>query len=451
MKNSVISKIKLNKNDNLNSIVKKNGLYSIVLRFLSVLLSFWSIRVAFEFTGSQQIYGLWLTILSVISWLGLLNGGMGNGLRNKLSEAIATNNISHAKTYVSTSYIFISILAISSCLIFAFVTVFVDWRVSFNASYIPKTEFTMLFSIIVISYFFQIILSTLNAICFAHNHSTLPSLFLFFSNVLYVMCLYILKIFDVKGLIILGITYCTTTLVVLIIANIYLFSDKYSNIRPSLSFFDRKYIKSLIGNGTKFFLLEVAAMVIFTTDSLIINHVAGSQEVATYQLVMKLFNLFLIISGAVMVPLWSAYTHAYSTGDIEWIKRTLKKLLLITGIIFVSIIIFSFFINPILNIWMNNKIIASNLLISVIAGYTIINIWSNLFAYFLNGTGKIKGQLITVVSGAIVNVPLSLFLSKNLSWGATGVVVGTIISLLPFAILGPINSYIVIKKASKSF
>ena len=90
----------------------KNAVYSLVLKVLSVCLSFWSVRVAFDFTGSQQIYGLWLTILSVISWLGLLNGGMGNGLRNKLSHSLATNNYKNARAYISTSYVFIAMISL---------------------------------------------------------------------------------------------------------------------------------------------------------------------------------------------------------------------------------------------------------------------------------------------------------------------------------------------------
>jgi O-antigen/teichoic acid export membrane protein len=450
MKSSIMSKIQLDKKDSLTSVVRKNSLYSLGLRILSTFLSFWSVRVAYDFTGSQQIYGLWLTILSVISWLGLLNGGMGNGLRNKLSQAIATNNIQNAKAYVSTSYTFISVIAIVCCIIFGVITSFVDWRIVFKANYIPQADFILLFSTIVISYFFQLILSTLNTICFAYNNASLPYLFTFFSNLLYVICLYILKIFNIKGFLILGFVYCITNLIVLLLANVFLFSDKYRDIKPSLSYFNKKYIKELMGNGVKFFLLEISALVIFTTDSMVINYVVGSKEVTIYQLVMKLFSVFLLVSGTIMLPLWSAYTHAYSKGDIAWMRKTLKKLLFMMIPFSLGIIMFSFLVNPILKIWMGNKVIAPNVLIFVIACYTIINIWSNIFAYFLNGINKITGQLITVGGGAIINIPLSILLAKNLELGAIGVVIGTILSLFPFAILGPIISYRVIKKASKT-
>ncbi|MBE2943852.1 hypothetical protein HPK10_11505 [Anoxybacillus flavithermus] len=448
MRSSIISKIKLDKEDSLTLVVRKNSLYSLVLRVLSIFLSFWSVRVAYDFTGSQQIYGLWLTILSVISWLGLLNGGMGNGLRNKLSQAIATNNIQNAKAYVSTGYVFISAIAVACCILFVIMTCFVDWRTAFNASYIPKDEFVLLFSTVVISYFFQLILSTLNAVCFAYNQSTLPSLFTFLSNLLYMVCLYILKIFNINGLFILGFVYCITILVVLLLSNIFLFSSKYSDIKPSLSYFNKRYIKELMGNGIKFFLLEISAVIIFATDSMVITHVVNSKEVAIYQLVMKLFSVFTIFSSIIMVPLWSAYTHAFSKGDIGWIKKTMKKNLFLMIPLIIGVITFTFLVNPLLRIWIGEEIIASKALIWVVAVYTIITVWSNIFAYLLNGINEINGQLLTVGLGAIVNIPLSIYISKNLGYGTVGVVIGTILCLVPFAIFGPIKSYLVIKNVN---
>jgi O-antigen/teichoic acid export membrane protein len=448
MKSLLISRIKLNKTESLSAIVRKNSFYSLILKVLSILLSFWSIRVAFEFTGSQQIYGLWLTILSVVSWLGLLNGGLGNGLRNKLSQAIATNNIQNAKIYVSTSYVFITVIAITCCIIFTVVTLFVDWRYAFNATYISKTEFLLLFLVIVISYFFQLILSTLNAVCFANNQSTLPSLFIFLSNLLYVICLYILKLFNIKGLLILGFVYCLTILVVLLFANLFLFSRKYEEIKPEVSYFNKLYIKELIGNGVKFFLLEISAVIIFTTDSMVITHVVGSEEVTIYQLVMKLFSVFTIVSSTVMVPLWSAYTHAYSKGDIKWIKLTMKKMLTFSIPLILGILIYSLLVNSLLKIWIGNNIAASYFLVLTIAMYIIISIWSNFFAYFLNGINKINGQLLMVGIGAILNIPLSIYMAKEMELGTIGVVLASIISLIPFAIFGPIFSLLEIRKVS---
>ncbi|WP_026692801.1 MATE family efflux transporter [Peribacillus kribbensis] len=447
MINLISSKIKINKNDSLTTLVKKNAIFSLVLKVLSVFLSFWSVKVAFDFTGSQKIYGLWLTILSVISWLGLLNAGMGNGLRNKLSQALATGNNKDAKVYVSTSYVFISFITVGCIIIYFIINFLVDWRRLFGADYISKIQFTTLFSVVVISYFVQLTLSTINAICFAFNRSTLPSLFTFISNASYVISLYILSFFGNGGLVILGITYSSSIIIVLLLANIYLFSAKYSDIKPNIKYFNRKYVQELMGNGVKFFFLEIAAVIIFATDSIIITHLVGTAEVAIYQLVMKLFSVFMIASSTIMVPLWSAFTHAYSKGDIQWIRKIINKILLLVIPLVIGVTLFSFLVNPVLKIWVGNSISASKTLIFIVALYVVINIWSNIFAYFLNGVNKINGQLLTVGIGAIANIPMSILLGQHL--GSVGVVLATVICLIPFSVLGPISTYKVINAANK--
>lgn len=444
MINLIVGRIRANKSDSLGTIVRKNAIASLLLKVLSVLLSFWSVRVAFDFTGSQQIYGLWLTILSVLSWLALLNGGLGNGLRNKLAYALSVNDYESGKAYVSTAYVFIIIIAFVASIIYLVLNSFVDWRVLFNSSYISSSEFNVLFSFLVLSYFIQLILSTVNAICFAFNKATLPSVFTFVSNFIYVISLYILKYFGFQGIFVLGLVYSASIIIILIIANVYFFSREYAAIKPNLNYFNVKYIKELAGNGIKFFLLEISAVIIFATDSIIITHVTGSNDVTIYQLVMKLFSIFTIVSGAIITPLWSAFTHAYGKKDIYFIKSVVKKIILMFIPLVLGVFLYGAFINPVLKIWINENIEASISLIVIVGIYIIINIWSNFFAYFLNGINRINEQLIIVGIGAILNIPLSFWLSDL--FGASGVVLSTVICLLPFSIIGPILTYRSIKQ-----
>lgn len=65
--------------------------------------------------------------------------------------------------------------------------------------------------------------------------------------------------------------------------------------------------------------------------------------------------------------------------------------------------------------------------------------WVNLFNIVLNGTGKIKLQMFAWIFAAIINIPASLFFVKILNFGVVGIVLGTITSLIPLAILSPIQ------------
>ena len=63
-------------------------------------------------------YGIWLTLTSIIAWFISLDFGLGNGLRNKLAEALAVNDLKLAKIYTSTTYAYLTIFVAFFYIIF---------------------------------------------------------------------------------------------------------------------------------------------------------------------------------------------------------------------------------------------------------------------------------------------------------------------------------------------
>ena len=79
--------------------------------------------------------------------------------------------------------------------------------------------------------------------------------------------------------------------------------------------------------------------------------------------------------------------------------------------------------------------------------YTVISVWNNIYAFFVNGIGRIKPQLYSAIVAGLINVPLSIYFAKYLVLGISGVILGTIVSLFLFSIIGPIQSYYILNKS----
>ena len=67
-----------------------------------------------------------------------------------------------------------------------------------------------------------------------------------------------------------------------------------------------------------------------------------------------------------------------------------------------------------------------------------------VFVSFINGVGKIKLQLYTIILMMIINIPLSILLAKNMGLGVSGVILATSISLLFTAVLRPVQYFKII-------
>ena len=80
----------------------------------------------------KEQYGIWLTLSSIIGWFSFFDIGLGHGLRNKLSESLAENDLVKAKTYVSTTYAILILIFSSLLLLFFVVNPFLNWTKGMN-------------------------------------------------------------------------------------------------------------------------------------------------------------------------------------------------------------------------------------------------------------------------------------------------------------------------------
>jgi O-antigen/teichoic acid export membrane protein len=109
-------------------------------------------------------------------------------------------------------------------------------------------------------------------------------------------------------------------------------------------------------------------------------------------------------------------------------------LLLVTG----ASIFLVIFHQGILDVWVgDNKVVPGWLLTVLMALYAFILNYSNIYSYYLNGIGQIKFQSIIAVIQAIIIIPVCLALTSVFHMGLSGIILGMIISMLPFAALGP--------------
>ena len=83
---------------------KQNILAMFAIKGVGLLISFLYIPLLLH-TLNTVDYGVWLTLTSIVSWISFFDIGLGNGLRNKLCEAISINDIQKARELVSTAYV----------------------------------------------------------------------------------------------------------------------------------------------------------------------------------------------------------------------------------------------------------------------------------------------------------------------------------------------------------
>ena len=424
---------------------KKNILIALFMKGGSVLISFVLVPLTINYINPVQ-YGIWLTLSSIILWFSFFDVGLGNGLRNKLAESLAQEDFEKAKIYVSTTYAAVAMIICPFIIIFVIVNQWLDWTVILNTDKNMAQELSTL-ALVVFSFFgLQFVLQLINTVVTGNQQPSRVTMFTFFHNLLALTIIYLLTQFTDGNLIYLGFAIGSAPVVVLAIASIWMYRSEYKDFRPSIKFIRFESIKDLMGLGIKFFILQVNYMVVFQSGNIIITQLFGPEQVVPYNLAYKYFNLIPMGLGIIMIPFWSAFTEAWVKGDIDWVKSTFKKLQYIwVGLILLSFLMF-LFASTFYYFWVGEEISVPWQLSFVMMFYVILYAWNNIHTAFLNGVGKVNMQLIFSLAAAILNIPLAIYLGKQL--GIHGVILAPILLGLVNLIWMPIQVSRVMNKTA---
>ena len=209
-------------------------------------------------------------------------------------------------------------------------------------------------------------------------------------------------------------------LIIYLIAYPITFYKKFPELRPSLKYFRKEMVGELLGLGFQFFILQIAGIIIFASSNFVISKVLSPAQVTPYQVAYRYFSLTMMIFTVIGVPFWSATTDAYERGDIDWIKKSMKRLHMILIAIFLALVLMVAVANFVYRIWVGSEIVVPMSLTIGMALYLLIVITSLCYSYFLNGFGYLRLQLITTIISAIIYIPLAITLGHR--FGTTGIV-----------------------------
>jgi O-antigen/teichoic acid export membrane protein len=398
-------------NDVRSSRMNKNIIIMILVRGLSILVSLLFVPLYLK-SIDRSDYGILLTLTSMINWIGMLDIGFGNGLRNKLTISISNNNMLDAKKYVSNAYAAISVYIILIAIVFLSISHLFSWSSILNTSSSRENEMYILVNVTFILFCFNFIFGILNTILFSTQQPAIQSIINLISQIIsFVVVLIAIKLFEVKSILIIGILTTAVSPLVLLIASIVIFSTKYKFLIPRLKLVCFDVIKDILTLGSKFFVLQIITLILFSINNMLILHLAGSEAVVEYSIAYRYIDVLAIVFTIFVTPVWSAATDAFAKDDKNWIKITVKKMLTITFIIFIGGIIMIVFSNFIFKIWLGEGIIKINhMTLILVLLFVLFRMLYQSYGYIINGSGKLKAQMSITLISAILYIPAALLL-----------------------------------------
>lgn len=407
--------------DNRTSKVKKNIVASILFKGIDSIVYLLLVPVTLGYLNPYE-YGIWLTLNSILVWINSFDIGLGNGMRNKLAEAIATNNKKLGRIYVSTTFFMLVLLMCFLILIGTICGPFINWYeiLSTTPDKIPHLSKIVYISFVI--FCLNFIFKFIGNVYLAMQLPAVNNVMVVSGHVLSLIVIYILTLTTNGSLLLVAVTYSISPLAVYLICYPVTFKKVFPYLSPSIHCFNKVYLKSLFNIGVQFFVLQISSILLFSFSNLLISHMFGPENVTPYNIAYRYFSLIPMAMNLILAPMWSATTDAYTKGEIAWIKSTenkIRKVLIGVTLVLILMICLS---NYVYKIWIGTEVYIPFALSVFMGIYICIIVWSLSFSNFLNGIGKLRVQTINTFTMAILFLPLCYSLGQI--WGVIGVIVG---------------------------
>ncbi len=425
------------------SSTTKSGIINMCLKPISMILSLVYTPLLVAYLGDEK-YGLWATLLSIINWVNYFDVGIGNGLRNLLSEELSENQIDKAKKTVSTAYVVLTMIACCVYVVLLVLIYTIDWNNVFASSVDMRLPLLISFSFICINF----VLALSNSILYALQKSERVAMRGCIVQAINLLGLLILKQFTNESIIAVSVLFGISTLTVYVINTIEIFKAR-SYLKPKAHLYDRQKIKNICHVGIKFFVIQIMCLMLFTVDNLLITHYFGAEAVTPFAIANKVFQTAYMLLAAFLVPYWSRTTVAYSKRDCVWIKKSVLQTLKICGLFIFGYITLCLIFKPVVTLWMGRMLpFPKYLIVTMCAFYTVYSILG-VECQFINGSGKITVQFFTSCFAGCANIPFSIFLGVHCGLGVVGIrLATTILVFIEIIVLG-INLNWIIKELEK--
>lgn len=410
--------------------IKKNIAGSLLIKGFSILTQLILVPLTLGYLNTD-LYGIWLTVSSILLWLGFFDVGFTLGLRNKLSEALANGDIVRGQKLVSTTYVIMIVIFVPLCIILEFIVPFVNWSTLLNVPVAYNAIISQVMQVLVISFCLQMILNVLGTVLTSFQKVALSGAFPVIGNFLSVIVIYILTKTTLPSMLNLALTVSYLPIIVLAVSSAYMFRHSLASVSPKIKYVDFSLVKDLFSLGVKFFVIQIQMLVMYQATNILISNVSSPADVTAYNIAYRYIGTAMMLFTLVISPLWPAFTEAYTKSDFGWMQRTYKKMARLYRWVALLIILMVVCSPLVYRLWIG-RVDVVPLSMSIMVGiYMLSSSWDSLQVNLINGIGKIKLQSYVTLIGLFLHIPLSLCLGKYI--GALGVVSSMLLINLTYA------------------
>lgn len=172
--------------------------------------------------------------------------------------------------------------------------------------------------------------------------------------------------------------------------------------------------------GGWFFLSQIASLVIFQTNVVIVSGQLGVVEAGSFQVTASIFALLVLGQGVVLNALWPAIANAWAAKDRAWIANTYRWAAGASVALIGLTVALAMAAPWLVETWTSETTLRPQPVLAWgLATTCATTLWANLHATCLNAIGAVRQSAVLALIQAAINLAAVLLAIRW--WGAVGV------------------------------
>jgi O-antigen/teichoic acid export membrane protein len=398
-----------------------------VLRAVSLLINIGIAFLLMPYVIHQlgdRWYGVWVIVGTVIGYYGVMDFGLASASQRFIAKAYAAEKREEINTAISTSFFSFCIIAIVfflvSCVIAVFASVFFE-----------QINEADIFSIVILIMGAKILvtlpLSCVNGVITSHLRYDFISYVQVIKTITRALLFYyfLSRGYSIvtMAIIAVGIEFTGS------IAALYFAKWLDKELKVSVKFCHFERIKEFYHYGKHVFVTNIANLLRFQVDSLVIANFLSLSLVTHYSVAVRLIEYVGQFIGSLFGVFLPVFTRYHSLGEQQQLNEKIHIVMTVSSMFsLLACALLATFGLPFILLWMGNEYSDAFLPLLALALSSAVGLTTLPLSTFLNAIAKHQYYAYVTLIESFFNVGLSIWLVGH--YGITGVALGTAIPVI---------------------
>ena len=399
----------------------------------SLLVGAITVPLTVRYLGSEG-YGLWITISSAVAMFFVLDIGIASTLTNLISKAYAKDDKQQAAEYFVTAFWLVIGIAFTLGLLGVVLWPHIHWAFLFHVqdpalaretSWAAAAAFT--------AFLFALPSGLASRVLGGYQQLHLANLFAAGGSL--ASLIGVIVVIQLHGrLALLVMVYAGSSALANAICLLWVCFFQKPWLKPWPSRFKKHLAGEIFHTGGQFFLIQIAGLVVFNSDNLVISHYLTPAQVTPYSVTWRVVSYITTLQALAFASLWPAYSEAYAKGDMAWIRLAYTRNRWITlAVLAAGCAVLLSAGQHIILLWAGPAAVPSVQLLWLMCVWMVILAITTNQSCLMGATSRVKKQAVFSLVSAGANLALTILWVRTL--GIIGVLLGTVVSYLLFIVI----------------